>query len=245
MIRVLRSFDPHRIRLLVFDLDGTLIDSRLDLIHSVNATLHHLGRPALDGDVIASYVGDGAPALIRRALGDADNINEALLPRALEYFLGYYRVHKLDHTTLYDGVPETLAQLANPPKGSGPKGALRQMAVLTNKPVRASRDILTALGLAEFFVSVYGGNSFPTKKPDPLGVQTILKETGVQPNESLMIGDSSVDVMTGRNAGLWTCGVTYGFAPHTLENVPPDMLIETPRELGELFRTAPTDKARI
>jgi phosphoglycolate phosphatase len=244
MIRFLRPFDPHRIRLLVFDLDGTLIDSRLDLIHSVNATLQHIGRPALDGDVIASYVGDGAPALIRRALGDADNINEALLPRALEYFLGYYRVHKLDHTTLYDGVPETLAQLANAPNGSGAKGPLRQMAVLTNKPVRASRDILTALGLAEFFVSVYGGNSFPTKKPDPLGVQTILDETGIQPEESLMIGDSSVDVLTGRNAGLWTCGVTYGFAPQTLVSVPPDVLIESPRELGELLHAAPTDKAR-
>jgi phosphoglycolate phosphatase len=91
------------------------------------------------------------------------------------------------------------------------------------------------LGLADFFVSVYGGNSFSTKKPDPLGIQTILNETGIQPGESLMIGDSSVDVMTGQNAGLWTCGVTYGFAPHTLESVPPDVLIESPSELGELF----------
>jgi phosphoglycolate phosphatase len=233
MIRFLRPFDSHRIRLLVFDLDGTLIDSRLDLIHSVNATLHHLGRPALDGDVIASYVGDGAPALIRRALGDADS--EALLPRALEYFLGYYRVHKLDHTTLYEGIQETLAKLANSSNGSPSLNTKRQMAVLTNKPVHPSRDIIKVLGLAEFFVSVYGGNSFPTKKPDPLGVQTILNETGIQPEESLMIGDSSVDVLTGRGAGLWTCGVTYGFAPHTLESVPPDVLIENPRELGELF----------
>jgi phosphoglycolate phosphatase len=99
MIRFLRPFDPHRVRLLVFDLDGTLIDSRLDLIHSVNAMLRHIGRPELDGDVIASYVGDGAPALVRRALGDADD--QGLFREALEYFLGYYRLHKLDHTTVY------------------------------------------------------------------------------------------------------------------------------------------------
>ena len=109
MIRFLRPFDPHRIRLLVFDLDGTLIDSRLDLIHSVNATLRHLERPELDGDVIASYVGDGAPALIRRALVRMARGRRGILRTALEYFLGYYRLHKLDHTTMYEGIPETLA----------------------------------------------------------------------------------------------------------------------------------------
>jgi phosphoglycolate phosphatase len=211
MIHFVRPFDPHRIRLLVFDLDGTLIDSRLDLIHSVNATLRHIGRPELAGDVVASYVGDGAPALIRRALGDSDD--EALLSKALEYFLGYYRVHKLDHTTVYEGIPEVLSQLAHPSNG-----LRRSMAVLSNKPVNPSRDIVRALGLGDFFSCVYGGNSFTTKKPDPLGVLTILRESGVAAREALMIGDSSVDVLTGRNAGLWTCGVTYGFAPQTLEN---------------------------
>ena len=229
MIRFLRQFDPHRVRLLVFDLDGTLIDSRLDLIHSVNAMLLHIGRPELDGDMIASYVGDGAPALVRRALGDTDD--EALLRAALEYFLGYYRLHKLDHTTVYAGIPEVLARLAN-----SSNGVQRQMAVLSNKPVNSSRHIVRALGLGDFFVRVYGGNSFTTKKPDPLGVRTLLRETGVAAAEALIIGDSSIDVLTGRNAGLWTCGVTYGFAPHTLEEVPPDVLIESPRELGELLR---------
>ena len=233
MIRFLRPFDPHRIRLLVFDLDGTLIDSRLDLIHSVNAMLQHIGRPALDGHVIASYVGDGAPALVRRAIGDTND--EALFRAAMEYFLGYYRIHKLDHTTVYAGIAETLAGLADPSRGNPSKGVRRQMAVLSNKPVNPSRDIVQALGLGEFFVRIYGGNSFATKKPDPLGVQTILHETGVAADEALIIGDSSIDVLTGRNAGMWTCGVTYGFAPHSLEEVPPDVLIETPRELGELL----------
>ena len=229
MVRFLRQFDPHSIRLLVFDLDGTLIDSRLDLIHSVNAMLRQFGRPELPGDLIATYVGDGAPMLVRRALGDPED--EQLFRTALEYFLLYYRQHKLDHTIVYSGIPEALARISRPQNG-----AQRRMAVLSNKPVNPSRDIVKALGLGDFFVSVYGGNSFPTKKPDPLGVQTILQETGVAASQALMIGDSAVDILTGRNAGLWTCGVAYGFAPHTLEDVPPDVLIEHPTELAALFQ---------
>jgi phosphoglycolate phosphatase len=235
MIRFLRRFDPHSIRLLVFDLDGTLIDSRLDLIHSVNAMLRHFSRPELADDVIASYVGDGAPVLVRRALfgqeGNGDD--EVLFSSALEYFLGYYRLHKLDHTTVYDGIPEVLAGLAQ-----ASNEVQRQMAVLTNKPVRASQDIVRALGLGDYFVRVYGGNSFVTKKPDPLGVRTLLEETDVAPGEALMIGDSGIDVLTGRNAGLWTCGVTYGFAPHSLEQTAPDVIVDGPRELGEMLGLA-------
>lgn len=229
MIRFLRPFDPHSIRLLIFDLDGTLIDSRLDLIHSINAMLRHFGCPELAGDVIATYVGDGAPTLVRRALGNS--VNEPFFKSALEYFLGYYRLHKLDHTVVYEGIPEVLAGLAHPSNG-----VHRAMAVLSNKPVNPSRDIVQALGLGDYFVRIYGGNSFATKKPDPLGAETILHETGVAPGEALMIGDSSIDVLTGRNAGLWTCGVTYGFAPHTLEEVAPDVVVERPGELGELLR---------
>jgi phosphoglycolate phosphatase len=237
MIRFLRPFDPHAIRLLIFDLDGTLIDSRLDLIHSINAMLLHFGRPRLAGEVIATYVGDGAPTLVRRALSDpgrnpvGEPADEQFFKSALEYFLGYYRLHKLDHTTVYEGIPEVLAGLAHPSNG-----VHRVMAVLSNKPVNPSRDIVQALGLGDYFVRIYGGNSFATKKPDPLGAETILHETGVAPEEALMIGDSSIDVLTGRNAGLWTCGVTYGFAPHTLEEVAPDVVVERPRELGKLFQ---------
>jgi phosphoglycolate phosphatase len=227
MIKFQRQFEPSQIKLLIFDLDGTLIDSRLDLIHSVNAMLRHLGRTDLPGDVIASYVGDGAPTLIRRALGDPRD--ESVIKAGLEHFLTYYRAHKLDHTHVYDGVKDMLTVLHNS------NGVRRQMAVLSNKPVIPSRAIVEALGLAGFFTHVYGGNSFSTKKPDPKGAQTILKETRTRPEETLMVGDSSVDVITGRNAGLWTCGVTYGFAPHTLCEAPPDLTIDKPHELAELF----------
>ena len=259
MIRFHRRFDPQSIRLLIFDLDGTLIDSRLDLIHSVNAMLRHFGKPELDGDAIASYVGDGAPTLVRRALA-ADGVedSEEFFRSALEYFLGYYRMHKLDHTTVYEGIPETLAALANglrsadscsavvrasqcgdagvpnPTVATG-KSPTRLMAVLSNKPVRPSQDIVQSLGMGDYFVRIYGGNSFPTKKPDPLGAETILGETGVSATEALMIGDSSIDVLTGRSAGMWTCGVTYGFAPLSLQKVAPDVLVESPRELRDLF----------
>lgn len=227
MVRFHRRFDPHSTKLVIFDLDGTLIDSRLDLMHSVNAMLRHLGRPDLPGEVVASYVGDGAPMLIRRALGDPND--EKMIKNALEFFLSHYKEHKLDHTTVYAGIPEALRQIHS-------NGTRRQMAVLSNKPVNPSRAIVEALGLARFFTHVYGGNSFATKKPDPLGIRTILKETGVSAGDALIIGDSSVDVLTGRNAGLVTCGVTYGFAPHTFKEVEPDVVVDTPLELRELFQ---------
>jgi len=228
MIRSNRQFDPSCIKLLIFDLDGTLIDSRLDLIHTVNAMLRHLGRAQVPGDVIASYVGDGAPMLVRRALGDPED--EQVVRQALDFFLAYYREHKLDHTHVYPGIQEALTAIAQ-----SSNGLSRTLAVLSNKPVVPSRAIVEALGLKPFFSQVYGGNSFPTKKPDPQGARTLLAENECLPKQALIVGDSSNDILTGRNAGLWTVGVTYGFAPQTLELTPPDILIDSPRELAELL----------
>ena len=232
MIRTLRAFDPHSIKLVIFDLDGTLIDSRLDLVHSVNAALRHIGRPELPDDVIASYVGDGAPILIQRALG-GETVDEAVIRNGLEFFLSYYRAHKLDHTTVYPGIAEALAAIQN-----SANGAPRKLAVLSNKPVVPSRAIVEALGLGRFFSQIYGGNSFPTKKPDPEGARKLLEEYGVQPQQAAIVGDSHVDVDTGRNAGMVTVGVTYGFAPHTLADDPPDVLVDHPSELSALFGAA-------
>jgi phosphoglycolate phosphatase len=229
MIQTRRAFDSHSIRLVIFDLDGTLIDSRLDLVHSVNAALRHIGRPELPDDVIASYVGDGAPILIQRALG-TEAADEALVRKGLEFFLSYYREHKLDHTTVYPGIPEALAAIR-----SSANGVPRQLAVLSNKPVNPSRAIVDALGLGQYFFQVYGGNSFVTKKPDPEGARKLLAETGVAPEQAAIVGDSHVDVRTGRNAGLWTVGVTYGFATHTLEDEAPDVLVDSAADLGIIF----------
>ena len=229
MIRTLRAFDPHSIKLVIFDLDGTLIDSRLDLVHSVNAAIRHIGKPELPEHLIASYVGDGAPALIQRALG-GDTVDEALIRKGLAFFLTYYRDHKLDHTTLYEGIKTALSQVRN----SG-NGVPRKMAVLTNKPVNPSRAIVEALGLKPYFSQVYGGNSFETKKPDPEGARKLLSESGVRPEQAGIVGDSHTDIETGHNAGLWTVGVTYGFAPQTLMDAHPDVLVDTPAEVGAVF----------
>jgi phosphoglycolate phosphatase len=229
MIRTFRPFDPHSIKLVIFDLDGTLIDSRLDLVHSVNAALRHIERPELPDDIIASYVGDGAPILIQRALG-GDATDEPLVRKGLEFFLAYYREHKLDHTTVYDGIKDALARIRQSVNGTP-----RQLAVLTNKPVNPSRAIVQALGLGPFFTQIYGGNSFATKKPDPEGARKLLEESGAKPGQTAIVGDSHVDVRTGRNAGLWTIGVTYGFAPHTLGDDAPDILVDSPSELASFF----------
>jgi phosphoglycolate phosphatase len=229
MIQTRRAFDPRTIKLVIFDLDGTLIDSRLDLVHSVNAALRHIGRPALPDDVIASYVGDGAPILIQRALG-GEAVDDAIVRQGLQFFLSYYREHKLDHTTIYAGIKEALAVVQRTSNGKP-----RKLAVLSNKPVGPSRAIVEALGLGPFFTQIYGGNSFATKKPDPEGARLLLEENGVHPEEAVIVGDSHVDVETGRSAGLWTVGVSYGFAPHTLPQALPDVLVDTPHELAEVF----------
>lgn len=220
-MQILRAIPLHQIRLLVFDLDGTLIDSRTDLVQSVNATMRHYGRKDLPGDVIASYIGDGANMLIRRALGDPDD--EHLVNEALAWFLAYYREHKLDFTTTYPGVLESLNSLAAQPEPPA-------MAVLTNKPVHPSVAIVNALGLAPYFFRVYGGNSFHSKKPDPHGLLTLIQEAGTLPENTIMIGDSDVDVLTAQNAGVWSVGCLFGLAPHTLATDPPDVLVTSPHE---------------
>lgn len=206
--------------LLIFDLDGTLIDSKLDLVLSVNATLRHMGRGELEPERIASYVGNGAPTLMRRALGA--ETPETELERALEFFVRYYHDHSLDNTTLYEGTRETLDRA---------REMGLTMAVLTNKPVRISQHILEQLAIGELFYRVYGGNSFPEKKPDPIGIETLIGETGAAKERTLMIGDSAVDIQTARNAGVYAVGMTYGLQPESLVITPPDLLLDRMADL--------------
>src|SRR5579863_6819419 len=202
-------------KLLIFDLDGTLIDSKLDLVHSVNAARGLMKLSPISEELVASYVGNGAPVLMRRALGP--ETSESDVQRALEYFLGYYRDHMLDNTRLYPGVRHALDRLQQ---------AGSKLAVLTNKPVRFSRAIVEGLGLGGHFFQVYGGNSFAQKKPDPIGIETLLAESGVARERTIMVGDSGVDIQTARNAKVQACGVSYGFQPETFTQYPPDILVD-------------------
>ena len=219
-------------RLLVFDLDGTLIDSSRDLCNSVNAALVHVGKSALPNELIAGYIGDGAAMLVRRALGDPGDLDsqnpsdgpEDLFHRAFAHFLEFYREHKLDHTLPYPGVIESLTAI----RILHPR---LPMAVLTNKPVIPSRAICEALGLAPFFFQNYGGNSFPTKKPDPEGLLALIAEANargpipITPADTVMIGDSDVDILTARRCGARSLGCTFGLAPHALALAQPDISV--------------------
>lgn len=213
--------------LVVFDLDGTLIDSQIDLANSVNAMREHLGLTRLPHHIIAGYIGDGVSMLVRRALGEERE--ERDVDEAITFFLQYYRVHKLDFTSVYDGVLSALQAIrdAAPPL---------PMAVLTNKPVRPSREICDHLGLSPFFFQNYGGDSFATKKPDPTGLLALIAEASVQAGrqigveETVLVGDSDVDVLTARNCGARSVGCTFGLATDRLLAARPDVLCNSPKE---------------
>jgi phosphoglycolate phosphatase len=232
-------------RLIVFDLDGTLIDSRQDLSNSVNATLRHLGKAELPEDVIATYIGDGASMLVRRALGDpeGDVHDEEYVAGALRFFLDYYRAHKLDFTYVYPGVMDALEAI----RAARPEV---MMAVLTNKPAGPSLAICDHFGLSPYFFQNYGGDSFHTKKPDPQGLKALMAEASVVAGpiaaaETVMVGDSDVDVLTARAAGALALGCSFGLAPHRLEAARPDWTVDSAAEwVGLLGISSPSPTFR-
>lgn len=211
------------VRLVVFDLDGTLIDSARDLISAVNATRSALNLPLLSDPTVMAYIGHGARELVRHAVEDGGagaSLSEPELDRAVLIFREYYSTHLLDHTRPYPGVVEALDGLRD-----------RALAVLTNKPLRFTLPILEGLNLTGCFRRIYGEDSFPTKKPDPAGMIALLREFGVAPQEAILVGDAETDVLTARNAGTWMCGVTYGLSSHRLAEYPPDLLVDSLTEL--------------
>lgn len=211
----------RRCDLLIFDLDGTLVDSKRDLTDSVNATRAWKGLGPLPDDIVSAYVGNGAAMLIHRALPHLTVEEHA---EAHKYFLQYYRNHMLDATALYPGVREALDRLHSE---SVP------MAILTNKPVKFSIHLIAGLRLDQHFFRIYGGNSFQEKKPNPIGIETLVGESESDRTRTIMVGDSAVDVNTARNAKVQACGVSWGFQPETFENAPPDFVIDDLRELAE------------
>jgi len=211
------------VRAFLIDLDGTLIDSKLDLVTSVNAMLRQMGRAELPADLVATYIGHGAPQLIASALGPGATDDQQRT--GLSLFLAHYQLHKLDATRPYPGVVEALGSLSGFP-----------MSVLTNKPANMSLDILQGLGLAKYFRSIYGGDSFEKKKPDPTGALKILQEFGVPPAQAAMVGDSEVDVQTARNGGMLAVAVNYGFGVHDRAAHPADLYLDTLTDLAGLTR---------
>lgn len=185
--------------LIVFDLDGTLVDSRLDLAGSANRLLEELGAPQLSVDQVVAMVGEGARVLVGRVLAAAHV--EADLDEALERFLLIYDRHLVDHTTLYPGIVETLDALEG----------ITRLAVLTNKPQQHTERLLEALDLRRFFAEVIGGDSRFPRKPDPAALEHLMASAGATPQTTIMVGDSMIDVETARRASAHVCVARYGF----------------------------------
>lgn len=205
-----------------FDLDGTLIDSRADLAGAVNHVMRTLDLPELPPPTLYRYVGEGARVLVQRALGPA---HQDRLEEGVALFMAYYGEHLLDATCPYPGMVETLTALAE---------RRAALSVLTNKPVGMSRAILTGLGLLPRFVDVIGGDSLPTRKPDPAGLDHLRALTGTARERTLLVGDSGIDVRTAHAGGVGFCGVAWGLSPDGLEAAAPERVIADPAELLEI-----------
>jgi phosphoglycolate phosphatase len=208
----------------VFDLDGTLVDSRVDLTNAVNHVLHAFGMRTLPVTVVSSYVGAGARVLVQRALGAA---HQDRLDDGLRLFSAYYSVHLLDHTRAYPGIGELLAALG---------ARMVMLSVLSNKPEAMSRAILAGLGLLPRFVAVLGGDSLVARKPDPAGLESLCTLTGTRRETMLVVGDSAIDMQTARAGRVAFCGVGWGLAPHTLcdEQRQVPRIVTKPMELVEV-----------
>lgn len=207
---------------LIFDLDGTLVDTQADLAAATNHVLAALGLPLLTVAQVADYVGHGARVLVERALG-ANNAH--LVSPGFALFMAYYQAHLLDHSHAYAGIESLLGTVQT-------RGG--RLSVLTNKPEALSRALLSGLGLMPFFTALVGGDTLPVKKPDPQGVVYLQRLTGIALAETLLVGDSCIDVETGRAAGVTTCGVTWGFASQGFVAVAPDFLVNSAEELRRL-----------
>ena len=213
----------YRCRAFLFDLDGTLVDSKGDLAYSVNLALDRMGLAPVGIDRVERFIGDGARKLMERALRESCGREPAEpdVDRSVEVFLDAYGGHLLDSTGFYPGVERALERLGETP-----------LAIVTNKPERMSRRILEGLGWAGRFRAIIGGDTTPRRKPDPYPLELALEACGVPSREAMMVGDSPVDVAAGRAAGTLTCAVAGGYrSREELEAAVPDLIIESVAEL--------------
>jgi len=210
---------------LVFDLDGTLVDTKDDIAEAANVTLRALGLPPQEPRVLWGYVGDGVRVLLERALGTT---HAELIEPGLAIFMPWYRAHLLDRSAVYPGLREVVATLAG-------EGVV--FSVLTNKLADMSRAIVDGLGLGTTFPRLVGGDTLSVRKPDPAGLVRLIDAARVAPSRTLMVGDSAIDVATGRNAGVATCGVLWGFSGPAIRDCGADVLVERPEELLAVART--------
>jgi phosphoglycolate phosphatase len=213
-----------RYSLLLLDLDGTLLDTRLDLVRSTNHVRSIFGLPPLGVDEVERLVGQGARILVERALGaERADVHDEGMRR----FLEHYAEHCLDQTVPYPGMVELLEALS-------PLGV--RVAVVTNKPEALTRKILEGLGLLGGMVAVVGGDTFPERKPHPQGVESVLARCGAQRSAALLVGDSPVDLATARAADVGFCGVLWGFDPERLRAAAPELLVRNAAELQALIQ---------
>ena len=211
-----------KISIFVYDFDGTLADTFEDIAHSVNLTLTEMNLQSLDRGIIRKNIGSGLVNLMTRSLSCL-GCND--VETAVSLFQKHYGIHLLDQTKLYPNVRETVDYFSN-----------KKNAILSNKPVSYIKKILDSLNFQNSFDLTLGGNSLDSRKPDPKGLQTIIKKLNCLAENVLMIGDSAVDVETGRNAGVLTCGVTYGLGDQSsLHDSKPDYLIDDLSKLKSLF----------
>jgi phosphoglycolate phosphatase len=208
----------------LLDLDGTLADTRLDLVGSTNHVRRNFGLSPLAAREVTGLVGHGARVLVERALGVE---RKELHDEGVRRFLEHYTEHCLDHTRPYAGMAEMIDSAA-------PLGV--RFAVITNKPEALSRRILAGLDLLQDLVDVVGGDTFPERKPHPRGVEHLLTRCGAERSQALLVGDSAVDVATGRAARIAMCGVLWGFDPEGLLANPPELLARDAAELGRIIR---------
>jgi phosphoglycolate phosphatase len=212
----------HAINLIVFDLDGTLVDSLPDLAVAANAALRRLGLPEHPLESHQKMIGGGEKTYVRRFLGSD---HQHLFDQALNLYLEHYSQHLGDKTRQYPGVQETLTRLSS-----------LKMAVLSNKREELSLQVLQIMGLASFFEAVRGGDSYGVLKPSPEGLSTLIKELGGEPARTLMVGDKPEDVLAGRGAGVYTAAATYGYGDlEAIAAAEPETLLSKFSHLADLL----------